>query len=64
MTRTVFALLAGWIVVIGAVSRQPEAAFSQQPAAAASPAPRALVDKYCVTCHNQRHDAAGRHAAP
>jgi mono/diheme cytochrome c family protein len=59
MTRTVFALLAGWIVVIGAVSRQPEAAFSQQPAAAASPAPRALVDKYCVTCHNQRTKTGG-----
>ncbi len=55
MTRTVFALLAGWIVVIGAVSHQPQAAA---PAAASQP-PRALVDKYCVTCHNPRTKAGG-----
>jgi mono/diheme cytochrome c family protein len=68
MTRTLIAFLAGWIVVIGAVARQPQAAFSPQAGVAiagsasspqaAAPA-RALVDKYCVTCHNQRTKSAG-----
>ena len=63
MTRTVSALLAGWIVVIGAMSGQPQAGSAGSPQAAtpalASMAPRALVDKYCVTCHNQRMNTAG-----
>jgi mono/diheme cytochrome c family protein len=74
MTRTIFVLLTGWIVVIGAVSHQPQAAFSAQTGSAradsarspqagvpapASQAPRALVDKYCVTCHNQRTKTGG-----
>ena len=33
--------------------------FSQQIAASAQSAGRALLDKYCVTCHNQRSKTAG-----
>ena len=29
------------------------------PRAAAVPAPRALVDQYCVVCHNQKNPTAG-----
>src|SRR5688572_2023433 len=36
------------------------AAQSQQPAASSPPSsPRALLDQYCVTCHNQRSKTAG-----
>ena len=37
------------------------AAWSQtaSPRAAAVPAPRALVDQYCVVCHNQKNATAG-----
>src|SRR5258705_9434061 len=33
------------------------------PAAAAGPAPRALLDRYCVGCHNQRAKEAGQEPA-
>ena len=29
------------------------------PRAAAAPSPRALVDQYCVVCHNQKTSTAG-----
>jgi mono/diheme cytochrome c family protein len=64
MTRTIVTLLAGWTVVAAAVSGRPQAAAAPpaQPSAATAPAsvaPRAVVDKYCITCHNQRTKAGG-----
>ena len=40
----------------GAAAQQPAPA---QPAATSAPAPRAVLDKYCVTCHNERVKTAG-----
>ena len=55
MTRAVIALVAGWAVVMGAVSSQPQASGAPQTAGtAASVAAGALVGKYCLTCHNAR----------
>jgi mono/diheme cytochrome c family protein len=52
---SMFALLiGGWIAVaVSSVQTSPQ---QPQPAAApaASPAPRAVLDKYCVACHNQK----------
>jgi mono/diheme cytochrome c family protein len=63
--RALFVLLAGWLAV-SAMSRHPLAARGERPAAvgarAAVPAvqpERALIDQYCVTCHNQRARTAG-----
>ena len=55
--------LAAGMVVFSTVASRPQASAPQPPAARA-PAPavapeRALVDKYCVTCHNQRVKTAG-----
>ncbi|MEO8256378.1 MAG: DUF1592 domain-containing protein [Acidobacteriota bacterium] len=53
------------MVVLSIVASQPQAsALSQQQPAAGVTAPaitpeRALVDKYCVTCHNQRVKTGG-----
>jgi hypothetical protein len=38
---------------------QAPSAQAQQPASASSPAPRELVQKYCVTCHNERVKTGG-----
>jgi mono/diheme cytochrome c family protein len=62
----VFVFVAGCVAFFSAATGHPRAA-SQQAASAATPAPvpasaaadRALVDKYCVTCHNQRAKTAG-----
>jgi hypothetical protein len=46
----------------GAVSVRAASAVSQQPSpgnAAAALPPRAVLDRYCVTCHNQRLKTAG-----
>ena len=48
---------ASWLAVVAAVGLQGVSAAGQQPAASraiASPAPRATLDRYCVTCHNER----------
>jgi len=51
------ALLAGW------APAHPQAAAPQQPPTSTSPAPeaspRAVLDRYCVTCHNQTLRTAG-----
>ena len=52
MTRSFIAGLAGWAVVLGAVPSRPQA---QTPAVPA----RALVDKYCLTCHSARAKSGG-----
>ena len=57
-------LAAGWLATIAPVGspRLQAAAPGQSTAASAaatSVAPRAVVDKYCVTCHNERLKTAG-----
>jgi cytochrome c551/c552 len=37
----------------------PPQSVTTQPAATSAPAPRAVLDKYCVTCHNERVKTAG-----
>ena len=63
MRRGIVFFLAAGMVVLATVAGRPQAAAMQQPFARASApaiAPeRALVDKYCVTCHNQRVKTAG-----
>ena len=55
-----FVAAAGYNLQGQATSQQAPAAVSQQvPAAPAAAAPRAVLDKYCVTCHNQRLKTAG-----
>ena len=53
MRRSWFVLVAGWMVSLPATPQQPA---SSSPASAAPQ--RALLDKYCVTCHNQRAKTA------
>jgi len=56
----VFAVVAAFAAILAASSGQPLASSPQRPAPALSPSPdRALVDKYCVTCHNQRAKTGG-----
>ena len=62
MRRGLFIVLVGWVVALSSVSSRPQALAPQQPSGSvpsAVPAPRALLDKYCVTCHNQRTKTAG-----
>jgi len=69
MTRTVVAGVSGWAaalgigLVFGGVSSRPQAApapVAQAPAAASPSVPaRALVDKYCLTCHSARAKSGG-----
>jgi cytochrome c5 len=56
-----FVLVTGAAATIffGAAASSPRASGSQQPAAAAASPDRALVDRYCVTCHNQRATTGG-----
>jgi mono/diheme cytochrome c family protein len=59
--RGVFAFLAVWLAV-AAIPSRPQASASEPPSRAVSqavPPERALVDRYCVTCHNQRARTAG-----
>jgi mono/diheme cytochrome c family protein len=55
--RTLPALLAGVVVTLAAA---PIAAYLQSQPATPDPAsPRALVDKYCLSCHSSRVKTAG-----
>jgi cytochrome c5 len=63
--KRLFPLIAGWVAITAAGSAQGVAP-RQQPAAAAPAAvaahdvpPRAMFDKYCVTCHNQKLKTGG-----
>jgi mono/diheme cytochrome c family protein len=61
MTRGVSFLISGCLAVIAAVSGDA-AAGPQQPSGAATPSAspqRALLNRYCVTCHNQKLKTAG-----
>ncbi|HET9361353.1 MAG TPA: DUF1592 domain-containing protein [Vicinamibacterales bacterium] len=59
LTSTVALLVGGWIAVtvlsVHTSARQTE----PRSASTASPDPRAVLDQYCVTCHNQRLQTAG-----
>ena len=46
-------------LVPGAYQAQVRSAPQKGSAVAPTPAPRAVLDKYCVTCHNQRLKTAG-----
>jgi len=61
-----FMSCASYVVAVGAGSAQAARVSSQAPqppAAAAAPSqsmpPRAVLEKYCITCHNQRIKTAG-----
>src|SRR2546428_13277832 len=50
-------LLVGWAVLVTAVLGYGQAAGPQRPSentAATAAAKRAVLDQYCVTCHNDR----------
>src|SRR5215510_1652062 len=57
MRRSIVAILVSLLAFCLSLS----SAASQQPSVAASPAApyRALLDQYCVTCHNERAKTAG-----
>ena len=67
MTRTFVAGLSIWAassgIVLGVVSSRPQAAPSPiaqaAPVASASVPARALVDRYCLTCHSARTKSGG-----
>jgi hypothetical protein len=55
-------LLAGWVILLSGASVYPRAAAPGQtpgPASSSITSERALLDKYCVTCHNARTKAGG-----
>ena len=53
-------LIALWMAIGAGSSGFVQAAAAQQPAAGAqAPALRAVIDQYCVTCHNERLRSAG-----
>ena len=60
---SLFALFScGWVAVLLFSSVQTSARQAPQtppPAAQTAAAPRAVLDKYCVTCHNERLHTAG-----
>ena len=60
--RITFAFALGAVVLLAPDSGHVQAAGRQQPANAAQPGvspQRALLNQYCVSCHNQRQKAAG-----
>ena len=61
MARLVFALsVAAWMAtVVTAVEPAAPAAQQASPTGQSDGGPRALLDRYCVTCHNQRLKTGG-----
>jgi mono/diheme cytochrome c family protein len=64
MRRGLLTCLAASIVVLSATTNSTQASAARQtkdsqPSQPSASAQRALVDKYCVTCHNQRSKTAG-----
>ena len=45
-----------FVVIAGSLALVPSARSQESPSA---PSPRALLDQYCVVCHNQRAKTAG-----
>ena len=57
---TIPALLAGGWIAVAASSVEIRAGQSERPPSPApSPAPQAVLERSCVTCHNQRLRTAG-----
>src|SRR5215470_5255596 len=56
--RYVILILASLLVILSPGSGNLAAVQPQQPVAASSSPQRALLDQYCVTCHNQRSKTA------
>src|SRR5215470_6940419 len=56
--RYVILILASLLVILSPGSGNLAAVQPQQPVAASSSPYRALLDQYCVTCHNQRAKTA------
>ena len=55
MMRSLFVLAAGMVAILSTVSGPVHAGASgQQTATGAASPQRTLLDRYCVTCHNQR----------
>src|SRR5215510_7660262 len=61
MTRGILAACVLWIVSAGVAMPRASApqAPASEPSANVTAADRAVVDKYCVTCHNQRLKTSG-----
>ncbi len=63
MRRGLYAFVATWLIVTATVAVRPHAATPAQtaPVAATPPSPShgAMLNQYCVTCHNQRLKTAG-----
>ena len=59
MKRALSILVATWLLAVTATASRPEAAAQQPALSPATTAQRALLDTYCVTCHNQRAKTAG-----
>ena len=60
VARVVGVLIVGLMAIMSVSSGHLQAAPAQEPAAAApAPTPRAVIDRYCVTCHNERLRSAG-----
>src|SRR6516225_6351174 len=60
VVRALAVLTAGWIVIASAAAMRLYAAPTQQsPSPAPAPSQRTVIDKYCVTCHNQKLKTAG-----
>ena len=65
MGRSLMILIAGWMAITSAASGHLQAAGPQQQPSTSSSLPpspaayRAVLDKYCVTCHNEKLKTAG-----
>src|SRR5688572_1394753 len=62
MTRSVTVLIAGWLLALFTVAVRLQAAAPLQSNAVASSqaaSEQALLNRYCVSCHNERLQTAG-----
>jgi mono/diheme cytochrome c family protein len=61
LRKGLVAYLAGCLALLSFAARQPQASAAQPapPATSASALQQAVLDKYCVTCHNQRAKTGG-----
>ena len=58
LTSILALVIGGWIAT-AASSVEIWARQTQRPASIASPAPQAVLNQYCIACHNQRLRTAG-----
>src|SRR5579862_7467537 len=63
MSRRLLVVIVGWMALLSVASGHGHAAGPQQPALNPSilstSQQRALLDRYCVTCHNEKLRTAG-----